>query len=251
MKNPVIQAHRGASAYAPENTLPAFKLALEMGADGIECDIHLTKDGKFLVCHDETVDRTSTSRGLISELTLKQIKTFDFGVKFDQSFAGVKAPTLEEMLDTVKKMSVINIEIKPFAHGMGQENALRLFYSILREFDVIPKVIVSSFDYNLLELLKKLFPEMYTCWLYIEMKQAARKAEKIGCNAIHPYYGLLKKQTLLSAHRRNMKVNSWTVDKDKEILQMMQMGCDGIITDCPNVAIKVRNELFCKSIAEI
>ena len=95
----MIQAHRGASAYAPENTLPSFQLAVDMGADGIECDIHLSKDGRFIVCHDDKVDRTSNGTGSISDLTLAEIKALDFGAKFDAKFAGTSAPTLEEMLD--------------------------------------------------------------------------------------------------------------------------------------------------------
>ena len=82
----MIQAHRGASAYAPENTLPAFQMAVDMGADGIECDIHLTKDGHYLVCHDHTIDRTSTGTGEIASMELSEIKSYDFGVKFSEEY---------------------------------------------------------------------------------------------------------------------------------------------------------------------
>ena len=92
---PIIHAHRGASAYAPENTLPAFRLALEQKADGIETDIHLTRDGRFVVCHDDEIARTSNGQGKIQDMTVEQLKQYDFGVKFGPAFAGTPIPTLK------------------------------------------------------------------------------------------------------------------------------------------------------------
>ena len=96
---PIIHAHRGASAYAPENTLPAFRLALEQKADGIETDIHLTRDGRFVVCHDDEIARTSNGQGKIQDMTVEQLKAYDFGGKFSPVFAGTPLPTLEELLE--------------------------------------------------------------------------------------------------------------------------------------------------------
>ena len=90
-----VQAHRGASAYAPENTLPAFRRAIEFGADGIECDIHLTTDGQYVVCHDNEIDRTSNGSGLIPDMTLEQLRQYDFGCKCGSQFAGTVIPTLD------------------------------------------------------------------------------------------------------------------------------------------------------------
>ncbi|MBQ4451754.1 MAG: glycerophosphodiester phosphodiesterase [Clostridia bacterium] len=242
MKQVMIQAHRGASAYAPENTLPAFQMAVDMGADGIECDIHLTKDGHYLVCHDHTIDRTSTGTGEIASMELSEIKSYDFGVKFSEEYKGTTAPTLEEMLEVVKPMRVINIEIKRFEHPMGQEKATELFYGILKEFDVLGNTIVSSFDKNALSILKKMYPDVYTCLLYDRLEDASRKAQAIGCTAIHPYYAYLSKATVQAAHRRNMNVNCWTVNDEDEICYMIRMGCDGIITNYPDRGLKARLE---------
>ncbi len=238
----MIQAHRGASAYAPENTLPSFQLAVDMGADGIECDIHLSKDGRFIVCHDDKVDRTSNGTGSISDLTLAEIKSLDFGAKYDAKFAGTSAPTLEEMLDVVKSMKVINIEIKRFEHEMGLDNALHLFYGILEKYGILDRTIVSSFDKLALKRLKQLHEDVYTCLLYDKMKSPALTAQKLGCSAIHPYYGFLSKRTVTSAHARGLKVNCWTADGEEEIAYMIKIGCDGIITNKPDVALRVRNE---------
>ncbi len=238
----LIQAHRGASAYAPENTLPAFQLAVEMKADGIECDIHMTKDGQLVVCHDHSVDRTSNGKGRISDLTLKEIKALDFGSRFDARFAGTTAPTLAEMLEVVKPLQVINIEIKQFEHPMGQEKAQNIFYDIVKESGCLDNVIVSSFDDKALSLLKQLHPEMVTCLLYDKMYESARKAQSIGCEAIHPNYIHLTRPTVLSAHRRGMKVNCWTPDDPDEIAYMIDLGCDGVITNRPDVGLEVSRQ---------
>ena len=241
MTKTMVQAHRGASAYAPENTLPAFQLAVDMGADGIECDIHLSRDGHFIVCHDHTVDRTSNGSGRICDKTLAEIKKLDFGAKFGAKFAGTTAPTLEEMLDVVKVMRVINIEIKRFEHEMGLDASLNLFYSILECYGIIAKTIVSSFDKLALRRLKELHRDVYTCLLYDKMKSPAQTAKDLGCSAIHPEFGHLAKRTVNNAHDKGLKVNCWTPNEAGEFKRMIAMGCDGIITNRPDVALNVRD----------
>ncbi|MBR3927665.1 MAG: glycerophosphodiester phosphodiesterase [Clostridia bacterium] len=244
MRKVQVQAHRGASGYAPENTLPAFQLAVDMNADGIECDIHYSKDGYFIVCHDETVDRTSNGSGIISEMTLSEIQALDFGCKFDEKFRGTTAPTLEQMLDVVKDMNVINIEIKEFGKDRDEEAILHKFYDILASYSIVEKVIVSSFDARLLKHLKDLHGDVYTCYLYGKQKKTAAFAQKLGCSAIHPYFGVgyLTTMTVRSAHRRGMKVNAWTANTDKEVRRVVKLGCDGVITNYPDVAIAIAEE---------
>ncbi|MBQ3760966.1 MAG: glycerophosphodiester phosphodiesterase [Clostridia bacterium] len=242
MNKTLILAHRGACAYAPENTLPSFQLAVDMGADGIECDIHLTKDGHFLVCHDDKVQRTSNGKGYIKDLTLSEVKSLDFGAWFDKKFAGVTAPVLEEMLDVVKNMKVINIEIKRFEGCDNQDEALNRFYSVLTGCGVLKNTIVSSFDKQILKRLKELHADVYTCLLYDKIDRPAFTAQSIGCSAIHPHFGYLKKVTVDNAHARNLKVNCWTADGEEDIARMLKIGCDGIISNKPDVAMSVRSK---------
>ncbi|MBQ4157889.1 MAG: glycerophosphodiester phosphodiesterase [Clostridia bacterium] len=237
-----VQAHRGAMAYAPENTLPAFQMAIDMGADGIECDIHLTKDGQFVVCHDPTIDRTSTGKGSIVDLTLEEIKSYDFGVKFDEKYKGTTAPTLGEMLDVVKNMNPINIEIKKFGGGRDDAEVLDQLYELLKEKNVIENTIVSSFDAPLLKLFKQRHGDIYTCLLYTEKLGAAEFARKLGCSAIHPHLKKLKKVTVNSAHARGIKVNSWTINEESDIRKMIEIGCDGVITNYPDRAVAIAEE---------
>lgn len=239
MRKVQIQGHRGACGYAPENTLPSFQMALKMGADGIECDIHLTSDGRFVVCHDDTVDRTSDGRGKINEMPLGEFKSYDFGKKFDASYKGTPAPTLEEMLDVVKNMNPVNIEIKEFGKAFDRDESLDRFYEVLKKYDIIGNTIVSSFDAPLIRRLKQLHSDVYTCLLYTKRVRPAAYAQSIGCSAIHPYYKRLKKITVESAHKRGLKVNCWTPNEEADIRRMIEIGCDGIITNYPDRAIAI------------
>ena len=156
---PIIHAHRGASAYAPENTLPAFRLALEQKADGIETDIHLTRDGRFVVCHDDEIARTSNGQGKIQDMTVEQLKAYDFGGKFSPVFAGTPLPTLEELLEVVKDVDPINIEIKgPFREGTDMEAAYRLLFETLQRFGCVERTLFSSFGHGWLRDLKAQYP---------------------------------------------------------------------------------------------
>lgn len=242
MKKVLIQAHRGASAYAPENTLPAFQMAVDMGADGIECDIHMSKDGQFVVCHDTTVDRVSNGSGAIADMTLREIKALDFGSSFSEKYRGVTAPTLDEMLVVVGGMKVINIEIKRFEHEMGLVQALTLFHGCLEKHGVLDRVIVSSFDAEALSALKRLYPDMPICLLYSKLRYACHKAEKMNCRAIHPHFVHLTAATVRRAHNKGMQVNCWTPNTEQEILSQIRLGCDGIITNYPDKALKLLKE---------
>ena len=242
MRKVQIQGHRGACAYAPENTVPAFQMALDMGADGIECDVHLTKDGQFVICHDDKIDRTSDGKGTIVELTLEEIKANDFGAKFDEKYKGTPAPTLEEMLDVVKVMNPVNIEIKKFGGKYKTDEALNLFYAVLKKYDIIGNTIVSSFDAPLIKRLKQLHPDIYTCLLYNKRRSPAAYAQSLGCSAIHPYHKSLKKVTVDNAHKRGLKVNCWTANEEADIRRMIEIGCDGIITNYPDRAIRIAEE---------
>lgn len=242
----MVQAHRGASGYAPENTLASFKMAVEMNADGIECDIHLSKDGVFVVCHDDTIDRTSNGSGRIPEMTYEEISKYNFCCKFHPHYytdGGETAPTLEQMLDVVKDMKVINIEVKEFA---GDETAaLEKFYAILKKYDIIDRVIVSSFNVDLLKRLKELHGDVFTGYLYhpgvksdtykcYPWEVAVQTALDHNCNAIHPEIKSLTKEVVDNAHAHGLKVNCWTANNREIVEKAKAIGCDGIITNYPD-----------------
>lgn len=243
----MVQAHRGASGYAPENTLDSFQMAVDMKADGIECDIHLSKDGVFVVCHDETIDRTSDGTGKIAEMTYAEISKHNFGCKFHPHYFRperfLTAPTLEQMLDVVKDMKVINIEVKAFAGD--EEKALNDFYAILEKYGIVDRVIVSSFNVGILKRLKALHGDVFTGYLYhpgvksdvfecFPWEAAVQTALDHNCDAIHPEINSLTREVVDDAHAHGLKVNCWTANKREAVEKAMAIGCDGIITNYPD-----------------
>ena len=129
-----VQAHRGASAYAPENTAPAFRLAVSMGADGVENDIRLTKNGVYVLSHDSNINRMSDGKGEVGEMTYEELLQYDFGVRTNAKFKGTKIATLKEFLEIVKDMRVINIELKPFAPHEDKNYAFKYLHDALLQF---------------------------------------------------------------------------------------------------------------------
>ena len=246
-----IHAHRGASGYAPENTLISFRLAVSMRSDGIECDIHRTADGRLVVCHDATIDRTSDGTGAIKEMTLAEIQSHDFTKKFYGHNPFATAPSLEQMLDVVKDMDPINIEIKEFAGH--EEEVFELFHGILKDYGCIERVIVSSFNVMLLGRLKARYPDLKTGYLYHPMigewmrhggapapfelfpaEQAVETALSQNCDAIHPCIDVLEKATVDDAHAHGLTVNVWTCNTVDQVQKSIEFNVDGIITNYPD-----------------
>ena len=168
----LILAHAGASTLAPENTRAAFEKAKEAGADGIETDVRMTRDHKLVLRHDEAIDRTSSGHGLISLLTLDELKSYDFGSWFDASFAGEKILTLDEGLAEIRKLGfhTINLELKPDARN--SEELIRLTAESIERSGIADRVIVSSFDKNLLKSFHTRAPSVKTAILTIPDMQA-------------------------------------------------------------------------------
>jgi glycerophosphoryl diester phosphodiesterase len=242
----IIQAHRGNSGSAPENTLAAFKSALDTGADGIECDIHLTNDGRFVVCHDETIDRTSAGTGEIAKMTFGRLREYDYGysAKFGERFRGEKIPALEEMLEIVRSMQVINIEIKQFADNNGSskgENPYKKLCAMLHDFGVFDKVIISSFSIDALRGIYEADNKIYTAYLCSANKQegTVETAASLKCRAIHPHFAHISYNYVRGAKAAGLAVNAWTANTREEILFCKYAGCDAVITDEPAFAREI------------
>lgn len=237
----LVQAHRGASAYAPENTLPAFSLAVKMNADGVENDIHLTKDNRFVVCHDDEIARTSTGKGLISQSDYNTLVQYDFGVKYNPSFEGTKIPLLEQFLDVVKDMKVINIELKgPFTPSNKSE-AFKMLYDIIKSYGCIGKSIISSFEHILLKELKEECPNLRTALLYghvMTPSETVSFVQNHNADFIHPALSCLKKETVDECRKKGIGCNIWTVNAPEHIKVAIEMEPTGIITDVPDRVLK-------------
>lgn len=183
MKNVKVYAHRGASAYAPENTLPAFRLAEEQGADGIELDVHLTKDGELVVIHDEKLDRTTNGTGLVKDYTLAELKTFcaDNGMP---GFADARIPTLREVLEQVKPgRMLVNIELKTGI--LWYEGIEKKTLDLVAELGMQDRIIYSSFNHYSIAEVRRLAPDAQTAYLFgdipCDIEQYAARRGVGGC----------------------------------------------------------------------
>ncbi|MDY6846608.1 MAG: glycerophosphodiester phosphodiesterase family protein [Chloroflexota bacterium] len=221
---PKIIAHRGASAHAPENTMAAFQLALDHGADGVELDVMLSKDHQPVVIHDDTVDRTTNGSGLVKEMTLAEIQSLDAG-------DGQSIPSLEEVFDQFGGRFIINVELKNYTSifdSLPIEVAKRV-----KNYQIEESILISSFNpFNLPRFHSRL-PEV-ELGLLTQPNQAKKWVWRLfHFDALHPYFSDVDQVLVASLHDRNRKVNVWTVDEDEEIRRLAALNVDSIITNDP------------------
>lgn len=239
-EKPYIFAHRGARRVAPENTLPAFAQALAMGVAGIELDVHLTRDNQLAVIHDFVVDATTDGQGTITEMTWDEIARLDAGSYFDPSFAGVRVPRLEEVLDLVDKRCQVNIEIKsrdPYAR-----DASDLVATLIRKRDLYDQVIVSSFNPITLIKMRHLDARVRLGILYDQTMPALLRTIWAGApmypNAQHPHYAVIDAAYMAWAQEIGAAVNTWTVNEVEDARRLARLGVDVIMTDVPDLIAK-------------
>jgi len=227
-----IFAHRGASGYAPENTLTAIKKAIEMKADGIEIDIQLTKDGKIVVMHDWKVDRTTTGRGFVYELDFDYIRSLDAGQWYTKDFIGEVVPTLEEVLDILPNDMMLNIEIKDTArkHSNIEEKMLEVLKKYPEKFD---NIIVSSFHHDKIKRLQELEPKLKLALLtdseFIEIEKYL-STNGLNSYSYHPEINLISKEDVEILHEKGIKVFVWTVNKEEDLAYLIKLGGNYVLS---------------------
>lgn len=232
--NTQIWAHRGASGYAPENTLEAFRLAIDLEADGIELDVQYTKDKQLVVIHDERIDRTSNGSGFVVDYTLEELRRYNYN-RTKPAYKQVAIPTLEEVLQLIKPTKlVLNIELKTsinFYEGI-EEDVVQL----VQRYEMQDRVIYSSFNHESVLRVKALDRQVVTAFLYADgIAEVAKYASSYGVDAINPSLNNMKYPNLMeSARAYNLKVYAWTANTEKEYIRLSEMGVDAIITNYPN-----------------
>ncbi|SDD82386.1 glycerophosphoryl diester phosphodiesterase [Paenibacillus sp. UNCCL117] len=228
----MIIAHRGAAGEAPENTISAFKLGLEQGCEGIELDVHLSKDGEIVVIHDSTINRTTHSKGAVNELTVAELKQADAGLWFHEQYAGERIPLLEEVFELVPPEVMINVEIKG-SYGYRLEPALA---ALMRRMDRVHNVVVSSFDFKSLQALKLHEPEAKLGLLYdLSVARHADMTKLISSPvySLHPSFRRLDKADVRDAVESGLQVYAYTINDEDKMRQAIEYGVSGIITDYP------------------
>ena len=241
-----IIAHRGARRRAPQNTIPAFQKAIELKADGFENDVHLTKDGVIVICHNYDIDETSDGTGFIRDYTYADLLQYDFGASFSPEFAGTKIQRLEEFLALCSKdTKVINIEIKP-PQDPDSTIAVQTI-EMVKQFGLFDNLIISSFDPKVLVDCKKIDPATKTGLLYEPGEEKCEEVcddfvaycKNLNVDAVHPFIGFVSEDYIEEAHEAGLIVNPWTVNEDFQIEALVRWGCDGLITDVPDYAREI------------
>lgn len=240
LPTPAIFAHRGSSAYAPENTLAAFKLALQQGADGIELDAKLTADRQVIVIHDQTVDRTTPHHGKVSDFRLNDLRKMDAGSHFDIAFKGEPIPSLEEVFRAVGQLTYINVELTNYASVWD-----RLPWKVaelVRQYKLGHRVLFSSFNPIALVRIRRLIPEAPIGLLADAQEKGALARSWVGrllkYQSLHPERGDVNPALVNTVHRHGGRMYVYTVNKAEDMRRLFTMGVDGIFSDDPLVAQK-------------
>ncbi|MCM3046768.1 glycerophosphodiester phosphodiesterase [Bacillus altitudinis] len=229
-----IIAHRGSSSAAPENTIAAFDVAVEQGADYIELDVQMTMDQHVVVIHDDTVERTTNGNGLVKSYTLDQLKKLDAGSWFDQQYTNERIPTLQEILERYSQRIGILIEIKHPKRQIGIEKAVA---RIINRFAYSRHIIIQSFDVHALQRIKALAPSLRTALI---IKPDAFKLTKRKLTTYSSFANCLNmKKTMINRwwidriHTFEMDVFIWTVKDQKTADRIKKYPIDGVVTDNP------------------
>lgn len=238
-ERPLVWAHRGASGCCPENTLAAFQKAADLGADGVELDIHLTKDGAIVVTHDERIDRVSDHTGRVCDYTLDELKSFDF-CNGNLAYEGIQIPTMGEVFELLEPTGLtINIELKTgeiFYEGIEEKIA-----AMTRHFGMEDRVIYSSFNHCSVMRMKQVAPKARTGFLYADgTLDMPAYAQAHGVDALHPaVYNLQYEEFMEECRRRKVEVNVWTVNTVADLQTCVRAGVHAVITNYPDKARRV------------
>jgi glycerophosphoryl diester phosphodiesterase/acyl-CoA hydrolase len=226
----LVVGHRGAAGLAPENTFPSFELALAQGADAVETDVHLTRDGVPVLLHDETVDRTTNGHGAVADLTLAEIRSLDASGRFHASHAGTRVPTLDDFLAWAQGRTRIVVELK----GTGNPDLVPHVVRVVREQRLLGETLLISFDHAALKQARELCPEALTGALYV-----ARPADPIalaracGASSLCPQWPFATPDTVAGAHQAGLAVSVWTCNDRPQIEHALSAGVDAVTSDFP------------------
>ncbi|MCP3025777.1 glycerophosphodiester phosphodiesterase [Halobacillus sp. A5] len=240
MKKTLIYAHRGASKLAPENTMAAYQLASESGADGIEIDVQLTKDRIPVLIHDENVRRTTNGTGFVQDYTLNQIKKLDAGSWFSTKYSDCSIVTLEEFLCWFKfKPLELNLELK--TNVIEYKDIESLVYESLRRHNMLKRTVISSFNLNSVKRIHEIDPQIDTAFLTSTKRQnLAEYAWNQGSSSLHVKYRLLDKNLIKQCRKLEMPLRVYTINRPSYMEKCFKIECDGIFTDVPHEAVEYR-----------
>lgn len=252
-KQPLIIAHRGASASAPENTIAAFRRAIDEGADGVEFDVRLSKDGQPVVIHDATLERTGRKTVSVSDLTAAELTATDVGSWFnaaypkkaDPAFKGETVPSLIGTLDALKDFrGLIYVELK--CKDSEIEQLSRAVCKVIAESPLLPQIIVKSFKLGVIPRVRFGCPPVKTAALFApkimrylrKEKHLVKIAEEFGAGHLSVHYSLVSRKLMRKVVKAGLKVTIWTADKPSWVRRGTELGLFAIITNDPARMLK-------------
>ncbi|MCI8387769.1 MAG: glycerophosphodiester phosphodiesterase [Clostridiales bacterium] len=239
-KNKLIFAHRGASAYAPQNTLPAFKLAADMKAFGVELDVRRTKDNKIVVIHNDTINETSNGTGRVGDMTLAELRQYSFAANFADKYDKVDIPTLEEVYELLGPLGLyVNVELKE-----ADTDFVHRVHDCTKAYGMQEKVLYSAFNHWALTDMLVYDSDTFVAPLYGgEIVKPADYAKLFGAKAIHPHYAqiLNHPEIVARANELGVRIHPWTVDDPTVIKTLCDFNIGAIITNKPDVALEIAN----------
>lgn len=222
-------AHRGVMALQPENTMSAFRLALDTGADGIETDVHLTKDGELVLIHDETLERTTDGSGLVSSYTLDELRRFNAGVRSSQQEA---IPTLQELLELVRDTSIrLNLEVKTdVLRYVGIESRL---LDTIDSLSIDPsRILFSSFNHETVHRLKKMRPDIEAAILLAQpLFDIVGYLELVGADSVHPHIDRITDEEIREIQQKGVPVRPYTIKTDAQLERCEALEVDAIFVN--------------------
>jgi glycerophosphoryl diester phosphodiesterase len=234
-------AHRGASHEAPENTIAAFLLAIELAADGVELDAQLSKDGEVVIVHDFVLETTTNGHGPVQDRTLAELKELDAGSWYDPLFAGQRIPTLQEVIEAIGHRLLLNIELK--TASLRDDGLAAAVVRILEENHLLDRVVVSSFNPLAVRRVRKLNPWipiglLYAPGLPVFLRRPWFR-HLLRPEALHPHHSIVDERYIRWARERGYRVHTWVVDEPGRMWQLMRQGVDLIITGRPDLLAQV------------
>jgi len=247
----LVFAYRGASAYAPENTVEAFELAHKMGADAVTLNVILTADGEVVLSDTPLINTVSNGQGLIFDYTLAELKIFDFGYQFYKGQRkGIRIPTLDEAYDFLAGTNMlVNVELKsydPRAESRSYDpNIVNKCLEIAKRHNMQERILYSSADQYQLRRVKTLDPDARVAPLILscDFSDPAQHCVHLQTNVIHPRHSQMPYSDgyVESCHKSGLRVHAWVANKEEQIALALSHGVDGVITTRPDVAIRLRD----------
>jgi len=222
----VVTGHRGSGFLEPENTVRSIRRAIDLGVDQVEVDVHLSKDGKLVIIHDETLDRTTNGHGFVRDYSLAELKKLDAG-------EGEKIPTLQEVADTVKGKVTLQIELKePATYG--------LVVRTIEDNGMVEDAVVTSFWHREVKRVKETNPKIETGVLFVcSPIDVAQLAVNARADALHPNFNFVEASMVEEAHRRGLKIRVWNPDDEYNMKRMANLDVDAIGSNRPDLLLKL------------